>query len=48
MHKLKTKRELEIFEEWIQDWEANMKQRVQWLIDDNDDYQMFEWAFKQL
>ena len=48
MHKLKTKRELEIFEEWIQDWEANMKQRVQWLIDDNDDYIHFIEQFKQL
>lgn len=28
--------------------EDNMKCRVQCLLDDNDDYQMFEWAFKKL
>lgn len=30
------------------EWEANMKQRVQWLIDDNDDYIHFIEQFKQL
>ena len=39
---------LDFIESKAKEWEANMKQRVQYLIDWNDDYIHFIEQFKQL
>lgn len=37
-----------LLEDWRKEWEAHMKQRVQNLLDEWDDYVIFEEHFKQL